>query len=178
MRRGSENTSDGTPPRARWKASPLETRLHRSATRMPRTLAWKNLRRGATVITKVCRLVWEYPVRGESTYGLQPVFVNLSEQQVKQGYEVHVIAGRTGQQPEEEVCRGVRIHRVRPPFNLNALLRVNSLLGEGEEWVVHTHATCGIFMVPMKRVTRARLVSHSHGTSRSHHVPLRSGAET
>ncbi len=112
-------------------------------------------------------------MRGESTYGLQPVFVNLSEDQAKQGYEVHVIAGRKKMQPEEEEWRGVRIHRVPVPFNLTALKRVRSLLGSGNEWVVHTHATCGIFMAPIRRIRKVRLVSHSHGTSRSHHVPIR-----
>ena len=130
------------------------------------------------MITKVCRLVWEYPVRGESTYGLQPVFVNLSEQQVRQGYEVHVVARRRNSQPEEEVCRGVHIHRVPVPFNVTALRRVQSLVGTGEGWVVHTHATCGIFMIPMRRIQHLRLVAHSHGTSRSHHVPIRYKSES
>jgi len=125
------------------------------------------------MISKVCRLAWEYPVRGLSTYGLQPVFVNLSEQQVKQGYEVHVVASRKGSQPSEETCNGVRVHRVSVPFNLNALRTVNGLVGDDSDWVVHTHATCGIFTVPMKMLHRIRLVSHSHGTSRSHHVPIR-----
>ncbi len=125
------------------------------------------------MISKVCRLVWDYPVRGESTYGLQPVFTNLSEEQVRQGYEVHVIAARRDGQPEEEEWKGVRVHRVHVPFNLTALRSVRSLVGDGEGWVVHTHATCGIFMAPMKRVSRVTLVSHSHGTSRSHHVPIR-----
>ncbi|HME19261.1 MAG TPA: glycosyltransferase family 4 protein [Nitrososphaerales archaeon] len=125
------------------------------------------------VISKVCRLAWEYPVRGLSTYGLQPVFVNLSEQQVKQGYQVHVVAARKGAQPKEETCNGVSIHRVPVPFNLNAMREVNRLTKDDGEWVVHTHATCGIFTVPMKKLGRIRLVSHSHGTSRSHHVPIR-----
>ena len=125
------------------------------------------------MISKVCRLAWEYPVRGLSTYGLQPVFVNLSEQQVRQGYEVHVVAARKGSQPSEETCNGVQVHRVPVPFNLNALRLVNRLVGDGGEWVVHTHATCGIFTVPMRKLRRIRLVSHSHGTSRSHHVPIR-----
>ncbi len=125
------------------------------------------------LISKVCRLAWEYPVRGESTYGLQPVFVNLSEQQARQGYEVHVIAGRKGGQPEEERCNGVQIHRVSVPFNVTAMGRVRRLIGNGSEWVVHTHATCGLFMAPLKKIQRVRLVSHSHGTSRSHHVPIK-----
>jgi glycosyltransferase involved in cell wall biosynthesis len=125
------------------------------------------------MISKVCRLAWEYPVQGQSTYGLQPVFVNLSEQQVRQGYEVHVVAARKGTQPREETCNGVQVHRVALPFNVNALMRVGSLVGDGAGWVVHTHATCGIFTVPLRKLDRIRLVSHSHGTSRSHHVPIR-----
>jgi glycosyltransferase involved in cell wall biosynthesis len=117
--------------------------------------------------------VWDYPVRGESTYGLQPVFVNLSEQQARQGYDVHVIARRKGSQPEEEQWNGVSIHRVSVPFNLNALGLVRRMIGDGSEWVVHTHATCGVFMAALRRIDRVRLVSHSHGTSRSHHVPIK-----
>jgi len=47
------------------------------------------------LITKVCRFVAEYPTEGKSSYGLQPVFVNLSEEQARMGYEVHVIARRS-----------------------------------------------------------------------------------
>jgi glycosyltransferase involved in cell wall biosynthesis len=125
------------------------------------------------LISKVCRLVWDYPVRGESTYGLQPVYVNLSEQQARQGYDVHVIAGRKGLQPKDEYWKGVSIHRVSVPFNLNALALVRRMVGDGSEWVVHTHATCGVFMAALRRIGRVPLVSHSHGTSRSHHVPVR-----
>jgi len=145
----------------------------RKATHIGLSTIVLKLQREKTMISKVCRLVWEYPVRGLSTYGLQPVFVNLSEQQVRQGYEVHVIAARKGTQPREETCNSVQVHRVAVPFNLNALRTLNKLVGNGGDWVVHTHATCGIFTVPMKRLHRIRLVSHSHGTSRSHHVPIR-----
>lgn len=117
--------------------------------------------------------MWDYPVRGESTYGLQPVYVNLSEQQVKQGYDVHVIARRKAFQPEEEQWNGVSIHRLSVPFNLKASGLIRRMVGDGSEWVVHTHATCGVFMAGLRRIGRVPLVSHSHGTSRSHHVPMR-----
>ena len=117
--------------------------------------------------------MWDYPVRGEASYGLQPVFVNLSEEQVKQGYEVHVIARKEDGKPEEEVCGEVQIHRVSVPFNLTAMRMVRRIVGDDRDWVVHTHATCGLFMIPLRQIQRLNLVCHSHGTSRSHHLPMR-----
>jgi glycosyltransferase involved in cell wall biosynthesis len=124
-------------------------------------------------VHKVCRLVWDYPVKGESTYGLQPVFVNLSEQQARQGYEVHVVAGKGPSQPSEEVVHGVNIHRVNVPFNLGAFREVERLTGNEGDWVVHTHSTCGFFLVGLRRMKRLRMVSQSHGASRSRHAPVR-----
>ena len=124
-------------------------------------------------IRKVCRLAWDYPSAGKSTYGLQPVFVNLSEEQARQGYEVHVISRRVPPQVPEEVHNGVRIHRVLPPFNVSALRKTRELVAGDSEAVVHAHATCGIFSAPLQWVGAVRLVAHAHGTSRSHHVPVR-----
>jgi len=124
-------------------------------------------------IRRVCRLAWDYPSHGESTYGLQPVFVNLSEEQARQGYEVHVVSRRrTGQLPEE-THNGVRIHRVPPPFNVNGLLRTRELVEGDPETVIHAHATCGIFMAPLGWARASRFVSHAHGTSRSHRVSIK-----
>ena len=125
------------------------------------------------MIDSVLRLVWDYPTEGESTYGLQPVFVNLSEEQVRQGYQVHVVAKRLGSQPAEERHNGVSVHRVSPPFNANAFRALMKLTRGGGEWVVHSHATCGIFLYMLRKTGSIRYVSHSHGTSRSHHVPIR-----
>lgn len=122
---------------------------------------------------KVCRLAWDYPSAGKSTYGLQPVFVNLSEEQARQGYEVHVISKRTSSQAAEEVHNGVHIHRVLPPFNVTALLKTRELVGGDSEAVVHAHATCGIFVAPLQLMRALKFVAHAHGTSRSHHVPVR-----
>ncbi|MDA4126135.1 MAG: glycosyltransferase family 4 protein [Thaumarchaeota archaeon] len=123
------------------------------------------------MISRVCRLVWDYPQGGRSTYGLQPVFVGLSEAQVRQGYDVHVVSPSNGSPPEEEV-RGVRVHRVPPPFTLNSMRLVRRLAGAGPEWVVHAHATCGFALFTTKYFRSFPLVCHVHGTSRSHHTPL------
>lgn len=124
------------------------------------------------LITKVCRFVGEYPTAGESSYGLQPVFVNLSEEQVRMGYEVHVIARRSPGQSAHETVRGVEIHRVNGPYNISALDLSLRLTRGGPEWVLHPHATSGIFLSIISRRLRTRLVCHSHGTSRSHNVPI------
>ena len=122
---------------------------------------------------KVCRLVWDYPLGGQATYGLQPVFVNLSEQQARQGYEVHVVTTLSSAQPANEVVNGVTVHRVPAPFNLNALRMVRKLTHHDDSWVVHTHATCGFALFATKNLRRFPMVSHVHGTSRSHHIPLK-----
>jgi len=124
------------------------------------------------LITKVCRLVAEYPTRGESTYGLQPVFVNLSEEQVRMGYEVHVIARRSPTQPSFETINGVDVHRVLDPFNLTALNQSLRLTHGERGWVLHPHATAGIILSMTRSCLPTPLVCHSHGTTRSHSVPL------
>ena len=120
----------------------------------------------------MCRLAWDYPVGGRSTFGLQPVFVNLSEAQVKQGYEVHVIARRGKGEPAEEEWNGVHIHRMGSPFTLNAAGEMRGLLKD-DSWVIHCHSTCGFFLFPTRKFRRFPVVCHVHGTSRSHHVPIR-----
>jgi len=124
-------------------------------------------------IQKICRLAWDYPVGGHSTFGLQPVFVNLSEAQVRQGYQVHVIARRGKGEPPEEECEGVSIHRMDAPFNINAARKMRGMILGDTGWVAHTHSTCGFFLSATKRIRRFPLVCHVHGTSRSHHVPIR-----
>ncbi|MDA4123963.1 MAG: glycosyltransferase family 4 protein [Thaumarchaeota archaeon] len=124
------------------------------------------------LITKVCRFVGEYPRAGEASYGLQPVFVNLSEEQARMGYEVHVIARRSPGQPSHETVKGVEIHRVNSPFNVTALDLSLRLTGGEPGWVLHPHATSGIFLSITSRWGRTPLVCHSHGTSRSHNVPI------
>lgn len=124
------------------------------------------------VVSKVCRLVWDYPTRGQSSYGLQPVFVNISEEQVRQGYEVHVIAKRNEGEPREEFWNGVHVHRVSPPFTVSALDGILRMTYGSSDWVVHTHATCGFFLTFLRRFRQFPLVTHVHGSSRSHYVPI------
>ena len=117
----------------------------------------------------------EYPTHGESTYGLQPVFVNLSEEQARMGYEVHVIARRGPGQPTQEIVNGVEVHRVSSPYNPTAL-GLSMRLTRGErDWVLHPHATSGIFLYFTHRWIPTPLVCHSHGTSRSRDVPISLG---
>ena len=124
------------------------------------------------LITKVCRFVAEYPTAGESSYGLQPVFTNLSEEQARMGYEVHVIARRSAGQPAKETVNGVEVHRVVNPYNITALdLTIRLTKGE-RDWVLHPHATSGLFLNLTHRVLPTPLVWHSHGTSKSHDSPI------
>jgi starch synthase len=56
---------------------------------------------------------------------------------------------------------------------MTAFREVERLTGNERDWVVHTHATCGFFLVGVRRLKKLRLVSHSHGASRSRHAPIR-----
>jgi glycosyltransferase involved in cell wall biosynthesis len=119
---------------------------------------------------KVIRLAWDYPVDGQPTYGLQPVFVYLSREQARLGNEVHIIT--LGKRLSEEKIDNVRVHRVPTPYNLNAPRIMGRLIDRHDDAVIHTHATCGLFMSVYKRITRIPFVAHTHGTSRSHNTPL------
>ena len=119
---------------------------------------------------KVIRLAWDYPVDGQPTYGLQPVFVYLSREQARLGNEVHIIT--LGKSLSEEQMDNVRVHRVPTPYNLNAPRIMGRLIDRRDDTVIHTHATCGLFMSVYKRITRIPFVAHTHGTSRSHNTPL------
>jgi len=117
--------------------------------------------------------VADYPSAGQSSYGLQPVFVNLSEEQARLGYEVYVISRRSPGQPSNETSNGVQVHRVGNPYSVSALdLTIRLTRGE-RDWVLHPHATSGLFLSLTHRAFPTPLVCHSHGTSRSHDVPLR-----
>jgi glycosyltransferase involved in cell wall biosynthesis len=122
---------------------------------------------GLAKTPRICRLAWDYPAGGKSTYGLQPVIVNLSREQVRQGYEVHVIAPVQENSPREEEDGGVKIHRVEAPFSLSAYRKMGELMvGDPREWVVHTHATSGFFLAPLKYLRAYRVFAQVHGTSK------------
>lgn len=98
--------------------------------------------------------------------------MNLSEEQVRMGYEVHVIARKSLGQPSFEITNGVNVHRLMDPFNLTAF-DLSLRLTHGERgWVLHSHATSGIFLNLTRKCLPTPLVCHAHGTSRSHGVPL------
>ncbi len=114
----------------------------------------------------------DYPEAGKASFGLQPVFSNLSHEQKRLGYDVIVIARRHGNQSENEVDDGVSVHRIGNPFTPNALRVVRTLTASCETPIVHTHATTGFFLAPLRKTIRAPIVSHVHGTTRSHNMPV------
>jgi len=98
--------------------------------------------------------------------------VNLSEEQARMGYEVHVIARRSKGQPRHESVNGVEVHRVESPFNATALELSLRLTKGQKDWVLHPHATSALFLNVTHRCLPTPLVCHSHGTSLSHDVPI------
>jgi glycosyltransferase involved in cell wall biosynthesis len=122
---------------------------------------------------RVVRIVADYAVGGKASYGLQPVYYNLSRVQALNGHEVHVIARRRSNEPSMEVNEGVTVHRVASPFTLNALTKLRELTGHnGLPNVVHTHSTSGVFLAATKRGINAPVVSHIHGTTYSAATPI------
>jgi len=120
---------------------------------------------------RICRLVDSYPMQGRASFGLQPVFFNLSRAQARRGHDVQVIAKRHAGEPREETHQGVVIHRVNPPMNSNAYLLLRRLSAETKS-VVHTHATTGVFMALLRKTVNSPLVSQVHGTTFSAATPL------
>jgi glycosyltransferase involved in cell wall biosynthesis len=118
---------------------------------------------------KILRLVDSFPVRGEASYGLQPVFLNLSLAQVKRGHDVIVISKRRQHEPYIENFSGINIHRVRNPYSLSSLLTVKDL-GTGDS-LIHTHATSGFIFSFLRKVTKMPLLCHVHGTTYSAATP-------
>ncbi|HXW37478.1 MAG TPA: glycosyltransferase family 4 protein [Nitrososphaerales archaeon] len=121
--------------------------------------------------TRVVRLVEDYPIGGRATYGLQPVYTNLSEAQALHGYNVHVIARRHPGQPGEEEAAGVNIHRVSTPYTISAMKVIRELADGHSRTVLHTHSTSGVFLSVTKNLVRAPVVSHVHGTTYSAVTP-------
>ena len=120
---------------------------------------------------KVIRIVAEYPVGGKSSFGLQPLYFNLSRVQASIGHDVHVIAKRSPGQPSLENYAGVTVHRVDFPFNLQAIASLRKLVDLGAPTIIHTHSTSGYFLTAAKRTFAAPLVSHVHGTTYSAATP-------
>jgi glycosyltransferase involved in cell wall biosynthesis len=119
---------------------------------------------------RVVRIVPEYSGRNAS-YGLQPVYYNLSTEQARRGHDVHVIARRHTTEPGQELIDGVNVHRVGQPFSMNALNKLSELTRTETPAVIHTHSTSGVFLVPVKRALKAPVVAHVHGTTYSAATP-------
>jgi glycogen(starch) synthase len=82
-------------------------------------------------MTRALILSWEYPPLIEG--GLARHVRKLSENLARAGTEVHVLTRGSEESPEEEVVRGVRIHRVREPTRPTDL-------GEFVAWVERMNA--------------------------------------
>jgi glycosyltransferase involved in cell wall biosynthesis len=121
---------------------------------------------------RVVRIVPEYAGAAKASYGLQPVYYNLSRVQALNGHEVHVIGRRRQGEPALETDDGVIVHRVGSPFTLNALVKLRELTNSGSPSVVHTHSTTGAFLAATKRTVSAPIVSHVHGTTYSVATPI------
>jgi glycogen(starch) synthase len=114
---------------------------------------------------KICRLVWGFPKAHELTYGLGPNFYFISKEQVKLGLEVHVIASRKLDETPYEEVDGIKIHRVRSPYNINVIRRIMELDRKLGIDIVHAHGTCGILYPLFRNEIGIPLVAHAHSIS-------------
>ncbi|MBS7635172.1 glycosyltransferase family 4 protein, partial [Candidatus Bathyarchaeota archaeon] len=115
---------------------------------------------------RVCRLVWNFPQAERISYGLGPNFYYISKEQVEQGYEVDVIARRGVNEPDYEEIDGIRIHRVKSPYNVSAMRELTRLNSQKPFDIIHAHGTCGISYPLFRFSIRKPLVVHTHGTAR------------
>jgi phosphatidylinositol alpha-1,6-mannosyltransferase len=120
---------------------------------------------------RVVRMVDDYPVGGRSSYGLQPVYYNLSKAQALRGHDVHVIARRYPREPVQEENEGVHVHRIAAPYSLGAMAMIRELANSHSPTIIHTHSTSGFFLTATKRLVQAPIVSHVHGTTYSVATP-------
>lgn len=86
----------------------------------------------------ILRIVSDYPVGGKPSYGLQLNFYYLSKEQARLGNNVIVISRRNGSQPVIENDKGMEIHRVDSPFNINAYRLLSNLAAGRINSLIHT----------------------------------------
>jgi glycosyltransferase involved in cell wall biosynthesis len=118
----------------------------------------------------VCRLINTFPSAAAIAEGKAgrvpyqgPNALALSEAQVKLGTEVHVITKGKG---HSETVEGITIHRVPPPYNLNAFLEILRIHSSSEARIIHAHATTAYTVALARRlVGDMSLVVHIHGTT-------------
>ncbi|UCB60400.1 MAG: glycosyltransferase family 4 protein [Candidatus Bathyarchaeota archaeon] len=114
---------------------------------------------------RICRLVWGFPKAHELTYGLGPNFYFISKEQAKLGVEINVVARRKPGEGAYEEVEGIRVHRVKFPYNINALRKIRELDSKFGVDLVHAHGTCGLLYPAIPKKIRCPLVVHAHSIS-------------
>lgn len=118
----------------------------------------------------IYRFIGHFPTMSEILPGIGPAegylgpnVYCLSREQAKLGDEVHIVCKGVGQY---ENIDGIHVHRVGPPYNISALLKVKKLSRQSGLDILHVHATSCYFLALFKRlVTSHPLVAHVHGTT-------------
>jgi len=114
---------------------------------------------------RVCRLTWDFPTGEELTYGLGPTFYHISREQAALGLDVHVISRRRQKDPTYKEIEGIKVHFVKPPYNLNAIRKIVELNEKLGLDVIHAHGTCGLLYPLVRKGVKVPLVVHVHGTT-------------
>lgn len=118
----------------------------------------------------VVRLVGDFPPLEAIHHGLGPAFYHLSKEQVKLGINVHVICKRPSHGKKFEETEGIKIYRVRKPYNFSAPYELIKLRRHIKVDLVHAHATSCPSYAIFKRYLHGKLmgkyVIHVHGTLR------------
>jgi len=99
-------------------------------------------------------------------YGLAPGIYCLMKEQVKLGARFHVIAAEREGVDDCEALEGIVVHRVRKPYNVNALLKMRKLDRTVGIDIVHAHATSAFAYALFRDFAMKKpYVVHVHGTT-------------
>lgn len=119
----------------------------------------------------ICRLVHDFPRRKNLNYGLYPNYYHISREQIRLGHNVYIVctAGTRSELPSSECIDGIKVRRVKSPYNINATREMDRICKQEPIELIHAHATtCFLFPIlrrGIKRLKRQTYVVHVHGTT-------------
>ena len=115
---------------------------------------------------KICRFARDFPSLTAIEYGIAPGVYDLSREQVKLGAEVHIITNKLAGVPDYEEREGVRVYRVKVPYNIEALRELRKLDKKIKVDVVHAHGTSPITFALVNSLVKMKpYVVHIHDTT-------------
>jgi glycosyltransferase involved in cell wall biosynthesis len=118
---------------------------------------------------KICRIVDKFPSKEEITGDLGPNYYYLSKLTAEEGFDMHVICGRTKNQKSFEEVDGVKVHRVCEIENLRSVLwgdfarKALQKVLEIKPDIIHGHNIFHNGCIRSKHELHAMVITHYHG---------------